>query len=202
MRTFRGFRKFRRSCGENARRGAVSPRRREAWMCPGRARRSDAHTRRRARRDRHSPVPRRSHPRTRRRVVSRAKVHSRVVGVHRASGNKPHRLGRGAGNDDTSTGAMSNPDSVILEEEMDENYEPSQEGTRERAIRAAKPARRRTPRGGETRAPVPRPSRDVPFPFPPSPRPFRRDATRLTRPRSHRARRDHRLRQMARHGPR
>lgn len=61
---------------------------------------------------------------------------------------------------------MSNPDSVILEEEMDENYEPSQEGTRERAILAAKPARRRTPRGVEPRAPVPRPSRDVPFPFP------------------------------------
>ena len=36
---------------------------------------------------------------------------------------------------------MSNPDSVILEEEMDENYEPSQEGTRPRISLVARRAR-------------------------------------------------------------
>ena len=46
---------------------------------------------------------------------------------------------------------MSNPDSVILEEEMDENYEPSQEGTRPRVSLVARRARpsshRASPRG-------------------------------------------------------
>ena len=44
---------------------------------------------------------------------------------------------------------MSNPDSVILEEEMDENYEPSQDGTRRRtplvlSSRVARDRRRTT----------------------------------------------------------
>ena len=67
-------------------------------------------------------------------------------------------------------GAMSNPDSVILEEEIDENYEPSQEG-------ASEPGRR----GGAPRAAAGARSRLGPAPVPParlsSPRPifFSRD---------------------------
>ena len=85
---------------------------------------------------------------------------------------------------------------------MDENYEPSRDGTRDRAARARTHAPRRTPRGVEPARPSRARLETFPFPFPePSSLPSR-DATRLTRPRSHRARRDHRLRQMARHGPR
>jgi hypothetical protein len=64
-------------------------------------------------------------------------------------------------------GAMSNPDSVILEEEIDENYEPSQEGASEPRRRGGVPAR-----GGggpvETRSgarPPPRDSRPPPRPI-------------------------------------
>ena len=79
-------------------------------------------------------------------------------------------------------GAMSNPDSVILEEEIDENYEPSQEG-------ASEPGRR----GGAPRAAAGARSRLGPAPVPPArlsspPRPifFPETATRTasSRPRT------------------
>ena len=69
-------------------------------------------------------------------------------------------------------GAMSNPDSVILEEEIDENYEPSQEGAPEPGKRGGAP---RAAAGARSRlgpAPVPparlsSPPRPIFFPLPP-----------------------------------
>ena len=60
-------------------------------------------------------------------------------------------------------GAMSNPDSVILEEEIDENYEPSQEGASEPGRRGGARARRRGPgRDSVQRPSPPRDSRPPP----------------------------------------
>ena len=63
---------------------------------------------------------------------------------------------------------MSNPDSVILEEEMDENYEPSHDGTRHRDVFVARcartPSHHALPRGPRTR---PRRASSARFVIPP-----------------------------------